>query len=109
MMQLTFSPIRSDASLTLSRTGDMLCVNGVALDFAALPEGATLPSAAVDSPWIIGDVTRLDGVLHIALLLPHGADMSDDIRFPAPIALSGDGPVTLPAHGAASATPEDAA
>ena len=95
-MQLSFSPIRSDASLTLSRAGDTLMINGELLDLSFLPEGASLPAQAIDCPWIAGAVQRQGGVLHIPLLLPHGAAAPHEARFPAPLDIDGDGPVTLP-------------
>ena len=42
-MIITFFPLRSDATLALSRQGDVLSVNGEAFDFSDLPEGARLP------------------------------------------------------------------
>ncbi|MCJ7874811.1 hypothetical protein [Phaeobacter sp. J2-8] len=62
-MQITFSPMRSDARLVLSRVGDVLTLNGEAFDFSQLPEGATLPRAAVASDWLGSDVTRRAGKL----------------------------------------------
>lgn len=99
-MHLIFSPVRKDETLTASRTGDVLTLNGASLDFGPLPEGATLPRAAIDSPWIAGDVTRVGGELTVPLILPHGADAPDATRFPAPITLTDNGPVDLPPYNA---------
>ena len=95
-MQITLSPMRRDDTLTLHRKGNVLTVNGMALDLTALPDGATLPRAAVGCDWLAGDITRTDGVLHLTLILPHGADAGPDLLFPAPLRLTGDGPVVLP-------------
>jgi hypothetical protein len=104
-MKLTFSPVRMDATLTASVAGDVLTLNGGALDFGPLPLGATLPRAAIPCDWIAGDVTRDDdGGLTVPLVLPHGAGAPPETLFPAPID-AGDGDVTLPPHTA----PEDAA
>ena len=46
--------------------------------------------------WIAGDVTRQGGVLNIPVILPHGAGAAQSVLFPAPLVLSGDGPVALP-------------
>src|SRR6056297_3952892 len=97
-MKLILSPTRMDEALTMTRTGDVLTLNGEALDFGPLPEGATLPKEAIDSQWIAGDVTREDGVLTVPVILPHGANAPEATRFPEPITLTGDGPVSLPAY-----------
>ena len=102
-MILTLSPVRMDDTLTASVNGDVLTLNGDALDFGPLPNGATLPREAVDNPWIAGDVSRdMAGVLTVPLILPHGGDAPEGTRFPAPID-AGDGLVPLPPYNA----PED--
>ena len=97
-MQITLTPQRRADTLTLMRSGDVLTINGDAFDFAAIPEGGTLPRDAVACDWLAGDVTRSGGVLHLTLILPHGADAPQATLFPAPITLTGDGPVTLPTN-----------
>lgn len=97
-MHLTFSPMRRDDRLSLSRAGDVLTINGVAFDFGPLPDGATLPRAAVDCEWLAGPVERIGGVLHLTLILPHGPNAPEATRFPEPITVTGDGPITLPAY-----------
>lgn len=95
-MHILFSPTRCDTALTLERQGDRLTLNGARLDLSAIPEGATLPRAAIDCSWIAGDITRTDGVLLVPLRLPHGARASAATLLPAPMTLSADGPVDLP-------------
>jgi len=97
-MKITLSPQFRDDPLTLHRTGDVLTVNGDAFDFGQLPEGATLPRAAVGCDWIEGNVTRTGGVIHLTLILPHGANAPEATRYPAPLTLTGDGPVELPLY-----------
>lgn len=97
-MKLIFSPSRMDETLTATRTGDVLTLNGEELDFGPLPDGATLPREAIDSPWIAGDVTRENGVLTVPVVLPHGANAPEATRFPEQITLTGDGPVSLPLY-----------
>jgi hypothetical protein len=97
-MQITLSPIRHDTALTLHRAGDVLTLNGVAYDLSGIPEGATLPRDAVACDWLASDIERIGGVLHLTLLLPHGADAPEATRFPAPLVLTGDGPVELPPY-----------
>jgi len=97
-MQITLTPQRRDDRLSLSREGDVLILNGEAFDFAAIPEGGTLPRDAVACDWLASDVTRQDGVLHLTLILPHGADAPQATLFPAALTLTGDGPVVLPEY-----------
>ena len=95
-MHISLSPIRSDVPLALSKQGDSLTINGTAYDLTALPDGATLPASAINCEFIGGPAERINGVLHITLLLPHGADASEAARFPAPIVSPPDGPLELP-------------
>ena len=95
-MHISFSPMRRDDMLTLARSGDVLTINGEAFDFEGVTEGATLPRAAVGCDWLDSDVSRTDGVLSLTLILPLGGDPPQAARFPEPVTVSGDGPVTLP-------------
>ena len=106
-MQITLTPQRRDDRLTLARSGDVLILNGEAFDFAAIPEGGTLPRDAVACDWLAGDVTRQGGQLHLTLILPHGADAPEATLFPAALTLTGDGPVALPAYENAPASGEE--
>lgn len=97
-MKLTFSPVRMDSPLEAHVQGDVLILNGEAMDFGPLPAGATLPRAAINSPWIAGDVTRDEnGLLTVPLFLPHGANAPPETLFPQPIEAQ-DGPVALPPY-----------
>lgn len=95
-MHITFSPIRSDATLIVSKQGDALTINGIAYDFSVIPEGATLPASAVDCEYITGNIERIDGVLHLSLILPHGPNPEQEVAFPAPIINPPDGVLELP-------------
>lgn len=97
-MNLTFSPVRFDATLELARRGDTITINGEAFDFSPLPDGATLPPEAITSDWFAGPVERVGGVLHITLRLPHGANAPQETLFPTPLTLTGNGPVSLPPY-----------
>jgi hypothetical protein len=94
-MQIAFSPVMTEGTLALHRAGGVLAVNGLAFDLTGLPEGATLPRAAVGCPWLAGDVTRLDGALRLTLILPHGDDAPETVRFPA-VVEPADGPILAP-------------
>jgi len=98
-MHITLSPMRHDGCLTLVRAGDTLTINGVDFDLSPLPEGAVLPQEAVACDWLSGEVSRRRGVLHLSLILPHGPGAPEARLFPAPLTLTGDGPVDLPPHG----------
>lgn len=95
-MRISFSPIRMDAVLDVVRQGDTLIVNGDPVDLSAIPDGASLPADAIDCEWIVGEVHRIAGELHLTLLLPHGARPADHVAFPADLADVPDGPVPLP-------------
>jgi hypothetical protein len=95
-MQIILSPQRRDDTLTVTKQGDTLTINGTAYDFSVIPDGATLPKDATDCAWLASDVERIDGVLHLTLLLPHGASASQAARFPQPIINPADGVLELP-------------
>ena len=95
-MHISLYPIRSDAALVANKRGDSLTINGTVYDFAPLPDGATLPASAINCEFIPGPVERINGVLHIPLLLPHGHDASEAARFPQPITVTSDGTLELP-------------
>ena len=95
-MRITLSPIRMDDTLLLARQGDTLTLNGEALDLSGVPEGATLPQDSVDCPWLASDIRRIDGTLHLTLLMPYAGTASPDALFPDPIEVLADGPIPLP-------------
>ena len=95
-MKITLSPQRRDDTLEVTKSGDTQTINGTAYDFSVVPEGATLPRGAVDCIWLVSDVERIDGVLHLTLILPHGAGASYAARFPNPLLDPADGILELP-------------
>jgi len=95
-MHITLNPQRRDATLTVTKAGDVLTINGTVIDFSVIPDGATLPANASPHPFVVGPVERVGGVLHITLLLPHGPNASVAQRFPAPLIDPPDGPLELP-------------
>ena len=95
-MKITLSPQRRDDTLTITKQGDTLTINGTAYDFSQLPDGGTLPADAVDCEFVIGSVDRVDGEIELTLLLPHGPNASEAARFPEPIIDPADGEVELP-------------
>lgn len=95
-MYITLTPVRCNASLSVDRQGDLLTINGEVYDLSGIPEGAILPRDAVECSWLASDIERKNGRLHLSLILPHGSDAPDGMRFPDAIDLEGDGPVALP-------------
>ena len=95
-MNIILNPQRRDDTLTVSKSGDTLTINGTAYAFSAIPEGATLPASAVDCEYIAGNIERINGVLHLSLILPHGPNPSQDVAFPATIINPPDGVLELP-------------
>lgn len=95
-MHITLSPVRTNEKLTASRAGDVLTINGEEFDFSPLPEGAALPAEAIDTPWVSGRVSRINGELHFTLQLPYGPNPSPAVAFPEPLLVAEDGPIALP-------------
>ena len=95
-MQIQLSPQRRNDTLTVSKQGDTLTINGIAYDFSAVTEGATLPASATDCEFITGNIERIAGMLHLTLLLPHGADPSQAVCFPVPFINPANGLLKLP-------------
>lgn len=95
MFLITLSPMRRDDPLAVSVAGDVLVLNGEAIDIATYTAD---PEAPHD--WIVGQPEQVDGVWHVTIVLPHGAEAPEATRFPAPITVTADGPVTLPPHDA---------
>ena len=95
-MKITLSPQRRDDTLTITKQGDVLTINGIEYDFTQLPDGATLPKEAVECEWIVSDVNRVNGELEFTLLLPNTANASEAARFPQPIINPADGVLELP-------------
>jgi hypothetical protein len=100
MHTIYLSPFQGPAPLEVSVQGDAITINGTVLDFGPLAEGASLPAAATGTEFFEAGSTidRVDGGLVMTLLLPFGANAPEATRFPSPITVTGDGPVTLPPY-----------
>lgn len=95
-MKITLNPQRRDDTLTVSKSGDTLTINGTVYDFSVIPEGATLPASAVDCEYITDSIERINGVLHLSLILPHGPNPSQAVASPAPLINPANGVLELP-------------
>jgi len=95
-MKISLSPQRRDDALTVVKAGDTLTINDAVYDFSVIPDGATLPAAATDCPFIAGPVERVAGDLQLTLILPLAGGASEAARFPQPLIDPTDGTVELP-------------
>lgn len=93
MFLITLSPMRRDDALVVSVAGDVLVLNGEAIDLATYTADPEVPH-----DWIFGQPDQNGGVWHVTLILSHGADAPEETRFPQPITVTADGPVTLPPY-----------
>lgn len=95
---------------SVSVSGYVLTVDGVDLDFGPISDGDELPAEAVDCPWIARDsvqeVTRVNGRVTLNIICPIGPNAPEESRFPEPIFVDNDGPVTLPPFGETPAEQE---
>jgi hypothetical protein len=91
-LTILFAPVRRDETLVLERQGTQLIANGARHDLAALA------ARDDDSPadgWVQA-VRATPGGLEAVVLLPHGADAPEAVRFPAPVTVDTDGPIAVP-------------
>lgn len=96
-MNIILTPqVRSD-SLALSKSGDILTINGDAFDFSFIGDGDILPRDAVECELLVSDVTRTDGEITLSLILPIRSAASDSAKFPEPILNAPDGDIEVPA------------
>lgn len=102
-MKISLLPQRRDDSLEVTKSADVLTINGEAFDFSALPDGATVPVGEIPCDWIAGPVERIAGELHLTLILPHGPNPSQAVAFPQSIISPADGAIALPADPAPDA------
>jgi len=106
-MNITLSPVRLDTPLTLAIKGDAVVLNGETFDFGPLANGAELPASAIPTDWIDAPVSRVNGVIHMQITLPHGANAPQETLFPELILNPPDGPVVLPIYAIEETTNED--
>ncbi|WP_193748203.1 hypothetical protein [Leisingera sp. ANG-M1] len=93
MFKINWTPVRRDAALAVAKQGSALVINGEVFDFTALPDGASLPQAAVGCEWLASDVENAGGAVCLTLCLPHGSDAPEETRFPQPVETAEDGPL----------------
>lgn len=104
-MHIKFSPVFSPATLSLSRAGDALEINGLRYDLSRMRDGDVLPAP---DPVFCGDITKADGVVSATVTLPHPHNAPQNVRYPEPVTLD-DGQCLAPGLVAFGGTPIDAA
>jgi hypothetical protein len=92
----TLLPGDTSTQLEASVAGDVITINGDEIDLTDLPENDELLASAVDHPWIVGRLRRLNGEIQITIIFPIPVDASAEARAPAPVLMLTDGPVPLP-------------
>ena len=90
-MDIIFSPQVREGDIVLHRYKDTLVINSEEFDFSKLSEGDVLPSEAVNSEYVIGDVTRVNGVISLTILSPVQWDAPVEAMFPEPLLNSKEG------------------
>lgn len=96
--KINLSPVRSDSAVpVLSVNGSVVTVASQDFDFGFLSPGDTLPKSAIMSEHFSGSVYRIGDTIELTLRLPHGPNAPESVRFPQPILVEQDGPITL--HG----------
>jgi len=83
-------------TLSASRQGDALTINGEVFDFTAIPEGATLPAEAIVSEWLSGDIERINGEIVLTLLIPVTEKSTAKANFPSPLINPANGVLEFP-------------
>lgn len=95
--KINLSPVRADEiASAISKLGAALIIDSEEFDFGFLADGDTLPRSAITSGEIHSDVTRVGDTIELTIRLPHGPDAPESVRFPQPILVEQDGPITLP-------------
>lgn len=76
MIELTLTPVRSDAKLTVSKKQDTLTVNGTDYDFSELPDGTDLMPEALEGTGI-AHAGRVGDTVYITIGYPYPADTAE--------------------------------
>lgn len=96
MFKITLSPQFSGSKLTLIKSGATLTINGETYDFSSLNDGDEVPSDAIDNPFIIGDINRIDDVVNMTIIMPYSDPNADEnIAYPKPLLWEGDDSITF--------------
>lgn len=94
-MIIYLTPQAREDRATVIREGDRLTIDDVTFDFSELSEGESI---TVDSPWVVGPVTRESGHVTLLLILGHGHSAPHETRWPDPVIDPPDGVVEFPPY-----------
>jgi hypothetical protein len=99
LMIINLSPQRRDDTLEVSKSGNVLTVNGEVFDFSLMGEGDTLPRSAILSEWFgepSDDALMQGGEITLTLTLPLPANYSQEQAFPVDLVNVPDGLIAFP-------------
>lgn len=98
MFKINFTPQVSDAKLEMSKSGEALIINGVDVDFSDMPDGADYPAEAIESDFVSGGISKVDGVVHMTIIMPyiHTDDIPESVSYPSGVFVEQDGRISLP-------------
>jgi len=87
-----------DGELTASLKGERLTVGEDVLDLSMIPDGYQVHSNDIECKWLapMSVIERNNGVLSLTLKLPVTPDSPESMRNPEPLAVTRDGPVSIP-------------
>ena len=70
-MKITLFPSMAAEPMTATVKGDVITINGKAIDLSVIPEGFTLPGSAVGNEFFVAQipVTRINGELSFGLIM----------------------------------------
>ena len=98
MFKINFTPRFSDTKLEMSKSGETLIINGVDVDFSDMPDGADCPAKAIESDFVSGGISKIDGAVHMTIIMPyiHTDDIPESVLYPSALIVEQDGRIPLP-------------
>ncbi|TPM39390.1 hypothetical protein FJ951_27170 [Mesorhizobium sp. B2-2-3] len=97
-MRISFAPQRRDDALALAKSGDVLTVNGEQFNFNGLSDGDAIKVEDIPCEFIVGNVTKIAGEVHVTIVLPHGPSPEVWQTCPGDIENVPDGTVDVPSN-----------
>jgi len=94
MLKINLTPVNNHGMgpSEIAYADPVLTVNGINYNLSELPDGATAQHP------VLGTVERSGNDYEVTLQLLHGPNAPYETRFPSPIEVTTDGPVTLPLY-----------
>ena len=84
-MHVTLSPQVRNDDLSLHVDGGRIKLNDHVLDFSQLSDGDIIPADDLECEWVVGQVCKEGGEIHVTVILPISSDALEEDRFPEPI------------------------